>query len=158
MVLLNCSYVQTLPVGKLKLNQNVISMSRSFLTLIRLCSCRGLDIPQVDLVINFNVPRAPADYVHRVGRTARAGRRGKAVTIMSPYDVELIHAIEDHIGTQLDEWAVKDGELTERLKQVNPAKRMAKLKLESYAWMNPKKGKANRKRSRSEREVVSTTV
>merc|ERR1719199_1511311 len=42
---------------------------------------RGLDIKNVEAVINFEVPRNLADYVHRVGRTARAGRAGKAVTL-----------------------------------------------------------------------------
>jgi ATP-dependent RNA helicase DDX49/DBP8 len=58
---------------------------------------RGLDIPEVDLVINVDVPQMPSDYVHRVGRTARAGRGGRAVTIITQYDIELIQAIESEV-------------------------------------------------------------
>ena len=47
---------------------------------------RGLDLPNVAIVVNHNVPGAPRNYVHRVGRTARAGRKGLSITMVSPYD------------------------------------------------------------------------
>ena len=55
---------------------------------------RGLDIPTVDLVINVELPRRPIEYVHRVGRTARAGRRGRAISLVGEADVSLVHAAE----------------------------------------------------------------
>jgi len=55
---------------------------------------RGLDLPSVDLVINYDVPRLPSDYVHRAGRTARAGRGGRCITIVSQYEVALLQTIE----------------------------------------------------------------
>ena len=58
---------------------------------------RGLDIPQVQLVLNYNVPASPTDYIHRVGRTARAGRGGMSVTLMTQYDVDRLKAIEEHV-------------------------------------------------------------
>ena len=49
---------------------------------------RGLDIPNVDVVVNFELPSDPKTYVHRIGRTARAGKSGMAITFVSQYDVE----------------------------------------------------------------------
>ena len=64
---------------------------------------RGLDIPDVQLVLNHNVPHVTKDYIHRVGRTARAGRRGIAITFVTPQDVDLVKAVEVFIGTKLTE-------------------------------------------------------
>merc|ERR1712113_894763 len=62
------------------------------------------DIPSVDLVINFDIPKNSKDYIHRVGRTARAGRSGRAVTLVTQYDIELFQRIEHFLGRKLDEF------------------------------------------------------
>ena len=62
---------------------------------------RGLDIPLVDSVINFDVPASAKDYIHRVGRTARAGRTGRAVTFVTQYDVEAYQRVEKLLGKKL---------------------------------------------------------
>ena len=55
---------------------------------------RGIDIDDISLVINYDVPKDAADYVHRVGRTARAGKSGIAITFINDYDVEYFQKIE----------------------------------------------------------------
>jgi superfamily II DNA/RNA helicase len=61
-------------------------------------AARGLDIPEVSHVFNFDVPHHPDDYVHRIGRTGRAGRLGTAISIVTPIDHKSIAAIEKLIG------------------------------------------------------------
>ena len=72
---------------------------------------RGLDIPSVEFVINFDVPKNPKDYVHRVGRTARAGRGGQSMTIVSQYDVKLLLAIEEFIGSKLEKITIDEDQV-----------------------------------------------
>lgn len=63
---------------------------------------RGIDIKDIDLVINFDVPQDAEDYVHRVGRTARAASKGLAITFVSPDEMYKFARIEDLIERQLE--------------------------------------------------------
>jgi ATP-dependent RNA helicase DDX49/DBP8 len=66
-----------------------------------------LDIPAVELVLNHTIPNLPKDYIHRVGRTARAGRGGMAISLVTPHDIRLLHCIEEVINTKLKEYVVE---------------------------------------------------
>ncbi|PVE23208.1 DEAD/DEAH box helicase [Microvirga sp. KLBC 81] len=66
-------------------------------------AARGLDIPSVSHVFNYDVPHHAEDYVHRIGRTGRAGRTGQAFTLVSPSDEKSLAAIEKLINTSI-EW------------------------------------------------------
>ncbi|MDQ2094157.1 DEAD/DEAH box helicase [Rhodalgimonas zhirmunskyi] len=57
-------------------------------------AARGIDIPGVSYVINYDLPEVPDNYVHRIGRTARAGREGEAIAFCSSEEVDLLHQIE----------------------------------------------------------------
>lgn len=96
---------------------------------------RGLDIPTVELVINYDLPRDPDTYVHRVGRTARAGRKGMAVSLVGVRDVELVHATEARTGSVMEEFAeegvsVEGRVVRDALKVVGEKKREAVLNIE----------------------------
>ena len=67
-------------------------------------AARGLDIPAVSHIFNFDVPHHPDDYVHRIGRTGRAGRSGTAITIVAPADSKAVTAIEQLTGQTIG-WA-----------------------------------------------------
>lgn len=65
---------------------------------------RGIDVDGIDLVVNYDVPRDPEDYVHRVGRTARAERKGEAFTLVSPMDQHRFRRIEKLIDKEIEKF------------------------------------------------------
>lgn len=93
---------------------------------------RGLDIPNVQLVLNHRLPKFPNEYVHRVGRTARQGRSGLAISIFRfPRDLEFLAEIEDLINTKLTEHPI-DQRLVERIfMQVSMAMHEAESKVDN---------------------------
>lgn len=62
-------------------------------------AARGLDVPHIELVINHDLPQCPEDYIHRIGRTARAGATGAAINFITPQDGRLWRAIERFMNT-----------------------------------------------------------
>src|SRR5437016_502121 len=64
-------------------------------------AARGLDIPDVSHIFNFDVPHHADDYVHRIGRTGRAGKSGTAITVVAPADGKAVAAIEKLIGQSI---------------------------------------------------------
>ncbi len=80
-------------------------------------AARGLDIDDVDMVVNFELPREPEDYVHRIGRTARAGRKGRAVTFIGRRDFSLLARIERVVGVRMQREKVMTGSQVEQVRR-----------------------------------------
>lgn len=88
---------------------------------------RGIDVKSVDLVINYNLPRDHKDFVHRVGRAARGGKIGQAVSIVTQYDLNRVKAIEDGLNEKMEEEEI-DAEMADsKLSEVIKAKKKAEL-------------------------------
>jgi superfamily II DNA/RNA helicase len=64
-------------------------------------AARGIDVPGINLVVNYDAPRMAEDYVHRIGRTGRAGRAGIAVTFLGRDDRSLVRRIERFTGNKV---------------------------------------------------------
>src|SRR5690606_35152431 len=98
-------------------------------------AARGLDIPDVSHVFNFDLPIHSEDYVHRIGRTGRAGRSGKAFSLVTAKDTKFLDAIEKMTGQKL-EWM--SGDLTALPEP-----------MESYDNDRQKRGRGGKDRDRS---------
>jgi len=121
---------------------------------------RGLDIPSVDLVLNAELPRNAVSYVHRVGRTARAGRRGRAISLVGEADVALVHAAEQISGRPLEKCSdITDEAAIKMLGPVTKAARVAKMKLMDIGFDElVKKFKERKVRDRKERKRIERAL
>ncbi|KAK2394666.1 DEAD-box ATP-dependent RNA helicase [Trifolium repens] len=95
---------------------------------------RGLDIPEVDVVINYDIPTDPKLYIHRVGRTARAGRSGVAISLLNQYEVGWFKKIEELMGgKKIPFYPAQEEEVLLLKERVSEAKRSAEKEIkESY--------------------------
>ena len=94
---------------------------------------RGLDMPSVDVVINYDMPTHSKDYIHRVGRTARAGRSGKSITFVSQYDIELYQRIEELLGKKLPLYPTDKNAAMALHDKVGEAQRTAIMQMKELA-------------------------
>ena len=94
-------------------------------------AARGIDVDELGHVVNFDVPQAPDDYIHRVGRTGRAEATGEAFTFVSPEEEDDLRAIERAIAKRLPRVTVPDFDYTARPKQtleIPLAQRIAEIR------------------------------
>lgn len=111
-------------LGKFKSGASTILISTDV-------ASRGLDIPDVDAVVNFDLPRDADDYIHRVGRTARAGRAGQSLSLVTQHDIELLQNIEGKVGKKMDDFEAEapEKDVLKMLNDVTTATRVAKMRL-----------------------------
>ncbi|XP_043216874.1 probable ATP-dependent RNA helicase DDX47 isoform X1 [Amphibalanus amphitrite] len=135
--LLNALGLPAIPLhGQMNMNKRLgalnkfKSKNKSILLATDVAS-RGLDIEHVDVVVNFDIPTHSKEYIHRVGRTARAGRAGRSITVVTQYDVELYQRIEHLIGKKLPQYPAAEDEVMMLQERVMEADRHAKLELRS---------------------------
>jgi ATP-dependent RNA helicase RhlE len=73
-------------------------------------ACRGIDIPGVEYVVNYDLPENPENYVHRCGRTGRGTNKGQAISFCSPHEKELLESIEAYTGTDIERYELSKGD------------------------------------------------
>ena len=109
---------------------------------------RGIDVEQLEHVVNFDVPHVPEDYIHRVGRTARADATGDAFTFVSPEEEQDLAAIERAIGKRLPRVVVAGFDYASKPQQrfeVPIAERIAEIRARKAEERKRAKEKAERR-------------
>ncbi len=120
-------------------------------------AARGIHIDELSLVINYDVPVEKDSYVHRIGRTGRAGNEGRAVAIVSPDDIMSLYEIEEHIGAMIEEAELPtDAFLAEHKAEIEEWKKNNEIKKsDADRLTRTKTGRNDRNRRRSYKENTS---
>ena len=121
---------------------------------------RGIDVPEVDYVVNYDLPIMPEDYVHRIGRTGRAGAGGFAVSFVTPDTKNLLRSVQKFIGTDIEVMQFKvPKDAFEPLPDSDP-RMIAKAEAEAAEKAarkererNGKKGKGNKNKKPRQRDI-----
>lgn len=110
-------------------------------------AARGLDIQGLDCVVNYNLPYLPEDYVHRIGRTGRAGNSGHAISFVSREEERTVDRIETLIGTSIKRIVKRGFEVSDRqslLKSISGTRRPSKTNKASKTEINREKAKGRK--------------
>ena len=120
-------------------------------------AARGIHIDDLSLVINYDVPVERDSYVHRIGRTGRAGHEGRAISIVSADDIMSLYDIEEHIGAMIEEAELPTDEfLAEHKTEIDSWKKNNEAKVvEEDPITRPRTGSGDRSRNRPYRERSS---
>ena len=85
-------------------------------------AARGLDIPGITHIFNYDIPADPKDYLHRAGRTARAGNKGVCISIVTAREIEMMKEYKKTFGIEIQEKGLYMGNVVEVHKDKNPRK------------------------------------
>ena len=102
-------------------------------------AARGIDVPTITHVINYDLPKQAEDYVHRIGRTGRAGRTGIAITFAEVNEYVKVHKIEKYIGRKLPELTIEGMEPTRKRKSAGGKPKGGWSDRKSGGWRGDKK-------------------
>jgi superfamily II DNA/RNA helicase len=117
---------------------------------------RGIDIDDVSLIVNFDVPNNPEDYIHRVGRTGRYDKKGTAITFVSNKDKKYYHAIKNVVGDQLTVKDIPD-ERSSGEKSKEKKERSSRKESRQPAEQQEKKGENKKPVSREESKFAKAS-
>ncbi|APD85319.1 ATP-dependent RNA helicase SrmB [Alteromonas marina] len=104
-------------------------------------AARGIDVPNVSHVINFDMPRKADVYVHRIGRTGRAGAKGTAISLVEAHDFEMVTKASRYMGEPLKARVIDELRPKNKTPKIGPKKKKVKAKDKAKAKAKPKKKK-----------------